>query len=173
MDSLLRIKKGKTKMKKIMILAVAAFAAFIANAASVDWKITAGNMYAGNATDKYTGTFEVYATGGDLTEDVKVFTQASVVNGTVANVAFQTSNLTVGEKYDFYIVLTKGDLQFTSTVIADKVAAETGSTLLNFGNMATQTQNAANWTSAAVPEPTSGLLLLLGVAGLALRRKKA
>jgi hypothetical protein len=26
---------------------------------------------------------------------------------------------------------------------------------------------------AAVPEPTSGLLLLLGVAGLALRRKQA
>ena len=30
---------------------------------------------------------------------------------------------------------------------------------------------AGAWTVAAVPEPTSGLLLLLGVAGLALRRK--
>ena len=28
-------------------------------------------------------------------------------------------------------------------------------------------------TSSSVPEPTSGLLLLLGVAGLALRRKRA
>ena len=33
--------------------------------------------------------------------------------------------------------------------------------------------SAGAWTTAAVPEPTSGLLLLLGVAGLALKRKRA
>ena len=29
------------------------------------------------------------------------------------------------------------------------------------------------WATAAVPEPTSAMLLLLGVAGLALKRKRA
>ena len=32
---------------------------------------------------------------------------------------------------------------------------------------------ASNWTAVPVPEPTSGLLLLLGVAGMALRRRRA
>ena len=33
--------------------------------------------------------------------------------------------------------------------------------------------SATAWTAAAVPEPTSGLLMLLGLAGLALKRKRA
>ena len=32
---------------------------------------------------------------------------------------------------------------------------------------------AGNWTAVAAPEPTSGLLMLLGMAGLALRRRRA
>ncbi|MBQ8124380.1 MAG: PEP-CTERM sorting domain-containing protein [Kiritimatiellae bacterium] len=47
----------------------------------------------------------------------------------------------------------------------------TGIKTLGWGSQATITQSASGWT--AVPEPTSGLLMLLGLAGLALRRKHA
>ena len=55
------------------------------------------------------------------------------------------------------------------------------STLLNGGYIATQGAGMPSPTTAtpyafgayAVPEPTSGLLMLLGIAGLALRRKRA
>ena len=36
-----------------------------------------------------------------------------------------------------------------------------------------ESTTATAWSTAAVPEPTSGLLLLLGMAGLALKRKRA
>ena len=159
-------------MKKIMMLVAVAFAACVMNAASVDWKVTAGNMYAKDGTTKYTGTFELYATGADLTEDVLVYTFSPVANGAVANKAFSTDTLTVGESYNSYYVLTDGSYTFTSAATAGLTALETGAATINFGNQASATQNAANWSSADVPEPTSGLLLLLGVAGLALRRKQ-
>ena len=37
----------------------------------------------------------------------------------------------------------------------------------------TKTYGAGDWLATPAPEPTSGLLLLLGVAGLALRRRRA
>ena len=60
--------------------------------------------------------------------------------------------------------------------------SDVGSSYVTFGNQndyssAFKTANAsysgAGWYTASVPEPTSGLLLLLGMAGLALKRKRA
>ena len=56
------------------------------------------------------------------------------------------------------------------------VLSKNGTTKASLGNLAlkvggTSGTVATSWT--AVPEPTSGLLLLLGMAGLALKRKRA
>ena len=52
-----------------------------------------------------------------------------------------------------------------------KTPDSTTTNIATFGVSNSATQNASNWTAA--PEPTSGLLMLLGIAGLALRRKCA
>ena len=92
---------------------------------------------------------------------------------------------TPGDKLNAYfaIITTVGDesyLYISTTVSGD--ALESGLTQLQFKEKETSQLAAMNasagykgagWYTQSVPEPTSGLLLLLGMAGLALKRKQA
>ena len=155
-------------MKKILILAAAIVAGVAANAASFKW--SAANIYGANGS-KYTGevTLMAYANGSTASDAIVAATFTPTTAGSVSY-TFSSDDLVGGTTYNFYMVISDGGKQFTSAV--KTVAAQATSTQnIPFGNMQSATQNASNWQ--VVPEPTSGLMLLLGVAGLALKRKRA
>ena len=172
-------------MKKLMVLMAAVAIATASQAASFKW--TGANIYGSDTTTKFTGTAEIYAylTTATIADAVKV-TDAYVVGGTFKSDAAGTATGftydwtgAVGDKdYNFYFVITDGGKEFNSatadpSVIKSGIAAATATTTVGFANMSSATQNASNWVGEAVPEPTSGLLMLLGIAGLALKRKRA
>lgn len=179
-------------MKKVIIAAAIVCAAVCSQAAASSWKVMGGNMYLGNGTDKYTGTayvfsvaiiaqsdlFDAFASGpydfaGNAAGTIG-FSNAAV--STTAN-AFEYG--TVGTDYGMYFVVVNGDDIYFSTILSNKSALNPpNQQSLSFGSQAGSKiaaqdgfQGAGAWS--AVPEPTSGLLLLLGMAGLALKRKRA
>ena len=167
-------------MKKLLTLAAAIVAGSMANAATFKW--TGANIYDHTGTTKYTGTAAIYAylTTETLDKAVKVVdvgvTAGTIKDGSTTGYTYDWTSAVVGNGYNFYMVIEDGDYTFNSatsdpSVIKNGAAQATSTTTVQFANMATATQTAGNW--AAVPEPTSGLLMLLGMAGLALKRKRA
>lgn len=90
---------------------------------------------------------------------------------------------TAGNSYSFYYAIldSANNQLLISQIVANQSAQVADPTLVAFASSATWSKqsygdaeySAAGWYSTSVPEPTSGLLLLLGMAGLALKRKHA
>ena len=127
-------------------------------------------------------------TGAFNADQSWVYGSATTDNGKgrVTELTTTTDKLARGTKYDFSVLMIDtsaegGPKYMVSDTFAQKAykvgddealgISFTGD-LLGENALTYNATSAANgW--AAVPEPTSGLLLLLGVAGLALRRKRA
>ena len=178
-------------MKKIMIAAAIALAAVVSQAAvAVTWntgtgvKDVDGNAFT-TATTGYLAEIvfstsadmsEVFAAGGTLS------TSSYKTKGSVGFGGISTAATFDAGTYYARITITTGEgpsaKVYTSEVGSFTIAAgQTAGTTINFTSGLNMGGSSLigdmRYVGAAVPEPTSALLMLLGMAGLALKRKRA
>ena len=181
-------------MKKLMVLAAVVVASVMANAATLKWgsgtitladSTTAGKgavsaylfvidstAYASLASKTGAALSDaVYSAYGSSTASASA-TGSSSAKGAVTltdptayangNTAYAAILYVEGDNYmgNVGTYTFDSDLNYTMSDMASKV-----------GGLTTGASTA--WSTAAVPEPTSGLLMLLGMAGLAIRRRRA
>ena len=188
-------------MKRLIIAATVAFAATLTQAATVSWQsgiftnagLPTGTVCAGMTTAYFYEITEnqfttwgddmskVYAAKADLGDsianaDIKANGKANISSGAATGWANGSSHwvaviaeLVVGSGAD------AKTYYFANTMDAKVGAGDGLTSISNYGSIlhGGTSGTPAQWQTASVPEPTSGLLLLLGVAGLALKRKRA
>ena len=181
-------------MRKLMVFAAVAMSAVIVNAAQFSW--SAKNVYNGwdGGTTKVDGTAYLFLVGGDVTEASiasaisgaasssalastlggKAIDTQSVSGGLVEGV---TGDVTASAPASLFFVVVSGDNVYQSSALEITSIETLGATEVGFGSQKSATNVASGWNavgggSGGVPEPTSGLLLLVGAGMLALRRKQ-
>lgn len=183
-------------MKKLMVLAAAIALALAGQAANVNWKMNiAGQGDAWKGVGAYVMAFNgsdydaviklLTVTGSDnmasdlgkfaLANDTAV-SQFDVGSNRGAAVTSNSSSVGVTGDKMFWVVFTEGSMDAKSA-IQWTAATDVSSMKFEAGSPApgtfTFTAVPNSGTIANVPEPTSGLLMLVGLAGLALRRRRA
>ena len=185
-------------MKKLMIVAAIVCAAAVSQAASFDWK-TAKSGGAVNAfedgsivastvylftSDKAADIVSAFAAGNDWTSgnlDSSSISTAGKIAAKSTTFDYGGAGVaaTINAIFAFSENVGGKDYLYVSSV-ATATGPATGAESISFKESGVSTAlndisggyKGAGWYTA-VPEPTSGLLMLLGMAGLALRRRRA
>jgi len=185
-----------------MIAAAFACAATLSYGAAANWSATATEICNGTATETYmTGTafffdanttsqsalYSLFQSGTAIgTETAGYVGSATLASGSAA-CDFSYGTQGDGQTYSYYFAIVDGSEKiYLSNIVDAQSSASLAAKNVGFGDQydydAGNPPNsfalpldsfAAGGHWIAAPEPTSGLLLLLGMAGLALKRKRA
>ena len=154
-------------------------------------KVTSGNAYLMFVTASYTQTdllADFIAASGDAATTLASMSSSGAMATGAGSIGASNSRPAGTSTYDLtadgtaYFVVFNGDkmyVSYTTDVLYDSVTGEATAsftTALTSISKATLDASAGYSTAGswyAVPEPTSGLLMLVGLAGLALRRRRA
>ena len=176
-------------MKKMMIMLGAIAIAAVTQAASVSWGVNyaaQGATWAGNgatvmafAGSDYDAIINLVTVSGSetLAADLAEYSLGSSTFKNNRGAATAKGNVDGAPNSMFWMVFADGSTEAGKTVLwtaASDVTSnfyEPPASGTEFGLNAGSFANSG--TIAAVPEPTSGLLMLVGLAGLALRRRRA
>ena len=180
-------------MKKLMIAAAIVCAAALSQAATVNWGISSVKADGGADPTAGWSVMAFYTEKGAGSDAI-----VAAINGkTAASLAFDEQELKVNmhkgkfgpadatvpgitdtsKNYDFYfVVFNDADAtKATQYVMDSALNVEYTGTATKYTPSVDFSVHGNGWNNIATgtPEPTSGMLLLLGVAGLALRRRRA
>ena len=190
-DAIAKQKRERKKMKKLVIIATVALAAVIGEAAQFSWSLNRNasspykstTVYAIEGSDYSTVVALLTAGGADVATEFNKYVKGSAATGTngagggmVEGITGTTAAFIVfdgaiadGSTYD-----TTGPLN-VSAYLYSGTDPSPGTFTMAYTDFGTKAQPIGGSTPPTppqpIPEPTSGLLLMLGVAGLALRRK--
>lgn len=173
-------------MKKLILSAFVAVAAATTQASTVNWglsgavdatKFASGTAYfvcvdalAYPTFSDNAGAKSWFAENGSSLATT-AFRSATVTAGAVS--ASEVINQTIG-RLGYWLILVNGDESAISVSTSYKnLNIQQGTTNISGIWTAANQMSTYDISGGAIPEPTSGLLVLVGLAGLALRRKRA